>query len=219
MATTDPITGFVTHDTLDVVAPIHTYVNDVVTPINTWAKARVGVQQFRWADAAARGAQAGMVAGDRGYQIDTAVTYRYDGSAWVAWESDWITWATAPTNLTVGTGGSASTLQRYKWVAGCLSFEVKYVLGSSGSSVGTAPSINLPLSISLTMPSLPALTGEASLYDLSTTGSFYGKFRAETATAVRINSYTGTFANITATAPFTWAAGDILGGTFWANPA
>lgn len=37
---------------------------------------------FRWADAAARTAQAGMRAGDTGYQVDTATDYIYTGSAW-----------------------------------------------------------------------------------------------------------------------------------------
>lgn len=40
------------------------------------------IQTFRWADAAARAAQTGMVAGDRGYQIDTGLDYIYTGSAW-----------------------------------------------------------------------------------------------------------------------------------------
>lgn len=40
------------------------------------------VQNFRWANAAARTAQTGMVAGDRGYQVDTATDYIYSGSAW-----------------------------------------------------------------------------------------------------------------------------------------
>lgn len=37
-----------------------------------------------WANAAARAAQTGMIAGDTGYQTDTAVTYYYDGSSWLA---------------------------------------------------------------------------------------------------------------------------------------
>jgi hypothetical protein len=42
------------------------------------------IQTFRWANTAARTAQAGMVAGDVGYQEDTKVNYIYSGSAWVA---------------------------------------------------------------------------------------------------------------------------------------
>jgi hypothetical protein len=37
---------------------------------------------YTWADSAARTAQTGMVAGSRGYQIDTRSEYIYDNSAW-----------------------------------------------------------------------------------------------------------------------------------------
>lgn len=42
------------------------------------------VQTFVWANATARNAQTGMVEGDMGYQQDTDTTYRYTGTAWVA---------------------------------------------------------------------------------------------------------------------------------------
>lgn len=38
---------------------------------------------YRWADAAARAAQTGMVAGDVGYQTDTSVEYKYNGTNWI----------------------------------------------------------------------------------------------------------------------------------------
>src|SRR5690606_16873404 len=53
----------------------------------------------------------------RAWTIDTKIEYRFDGTNWKEWESDWISWSTAPTNLAVGTGGSAAMVQRYKWVA------------------------------------------------------------------------------------------------------
>jgi hypothetical protein len=37
---------------------------------------------YSWADAAARAAQTGMVKFETGFQIDTAIEYFYDGSAW-----------------------------------------------------------------------------------------------------------------------------------------
>lgn len=42
------------------------------------------IQTFVWANSAARSSQAGMIAGDLGYQTDTGLTYRYNGSSWVA---------------------------------------------------------------------------------------------------------------------------------------
>ena len=38
---------------------------------------------YLWANAAARTAQTGMIAGERGYQTDTGITYRRDTSAWI----------------------------------------------------------------------------------------------------------------------------------------
>ena len=38
---------------------------------------------YRWANAAARAAQTGMAAGDKGFQTDTAVEYKYVGTTWV----------------------------------------------------------------------------------------------------------------------------------------
>lgn len=40
--------------------------------------------EFVWANATERAAATGMVAGDRGYQVDTGVEYWYSGSAWLA---------------------------------------------------------------------------------------------------------------------------------------
>ncbi len=147
----------------------------------------------RFADAAARTAAIpSPVLGSKTVLTSTEIIYRYNGSTWKEWESDWITWATAPTNLTVGTGGSAATVQRYKYIAGRIWFDYRYVLGTSGASMGTAPTINFPISVALVVTS-------------ATTGI--------------IQTYTGTTASITSTAPMTWAAGDILAGGFWADPA
>lgn len=41
------------------------------------------IQEFRWANAAARAAQTGMVLGDQGLQVDTVSRYIYTGSAWI----------------------------------------------------------------------------------------------------------------------------------------
>jgi hypothetical protein len=159
--------------------------------------------------------------GLRVYQIDTGVTYKYLSSAWEEWESDWISWATVPTNLTVGTGGSAATVQRYKWINGRLYFDYRYVLGSSGSSMGTQPTINLPLSVTLRIPANNIAEGDGGAYDLSITTGHFTKHLIATATTVFVrHTYTGSATStISSTAPFTWAAGDVLAGGFWADPA
>ncbi|UXO93841.1 hypothetical protein Pan2_22 [Pseudanabaena phage Pan2] len=53
------------------------------------------IQTFVWANAAARTAQTGMIAGDFGYQTDTGLTYRYNGSSWVVAYSSGLTNAIA----------------------------------------------------------------------------------------------------------------------------
>lgn len=173
-------------------------------------------ENCRFADATARDAALTAPAlGDLATLTSDEVTYRYNGSAWKAWSSDWITWATAPTNLTVGTGGSASAVQRYKWINGKPFFECKYTLGTSGQSVGTNPAINLPFAIVLPTPNLPKLLGPGSIYDTSAVATTYMMARADTTTTVRLNTDTGTPVGITATAPITFAAGDQLAIEFW----
>jgi hypothetical protein len=160
--------------------------------------------------------------GLRVYQIDTGVTYKYLSSAWEEWESGWITWATAPTGITVGTGGAASSLQRYMYVNGRCLFQYKFVLGSSGASVGTAPYLTLPFSLVPPSTRYATLPGDGTVYDSSGNTQNYTKARINDTTANQalISTYTGTYANITATAPFaSWAAGDQLAGEFWGDPA
>jgi len=196
-------------------------IKDLADSTQTALAARSG-RFFRVANAAAKTALSSsytLRVDDKAYQVDVALTYRYDGSAWKEWESDWITWATAPTNLTVGTGGSASSLQRYKWIAGRLYFDYKFVLGTSGASMGTTPTLNLPVTTS--MPVTGALLqGDGAVRDASVPSTpAYTKAAHLTTTTAAIVTYTGTTASITSTAPMTWAAGDILAGGFWAEPA
>jgi len=67
-----------------------------------------GSGRFVWADATARTAATGMASDDRGYQIDTKVTWRYSGSAWVAWDApDWV--ALTLLNSWVTFGGAFAT--------------------------------------------------------------------------------------------------------------
>jgi hypothetical protein len=176
----------------------------------------------RYADAAARTtAIPSPVLGMRSVLTSTEITYRYNGSAWKEWDSDWITWTTTPTGITIGTGGSASTLQRYKYITGRCLFYYKFTLGTSGASVGTAPYLTLPFSLVPPTTRYATLPGDGSTWDSSANSQNYTKARINDTTANQalLSTYTGTYANITATAPWTWAAGDQLGGEFWGDPA
>lgn len=197
------------------------WMNTIVAAIQALFNARAD-QTYRWADATARAAQTGMVVGNTGYQSDTGITYRYNGSAWDLWESGWITWATAPTNLTVGTGGSAGTVQRYKYINGRIWFECAYTLGTSGQSVGTNPQINLPFSIAmLGGVNGGMLLGDGIVYDAAPGAAVSNFVKAIqiTASTVFPRTYNGTVTAISATAPITFAAGDKIAVGFWGDPA
>lgn len=100
---------------------------------------------YRWANAAARTGQAGMRAGDLGYQVDTTITYRYDGSSWKYWASPKITFTPTLTNIAVGTGGSARNVAYYTIAAGRCFVHGDLALGTSGASVSGAIQISVPL--------------------------------------------------------------------------
>lgn len=176
---------------------------------------------YVWADSTARGAQTGMASGDAGQQLDTGTQYQYNGTVWKAWESEWISWATAPTNITVGTGGLAAAVQEYKYIAGRVLFRVKYILGTSGASMGTGPAVNLPFSLILPSPRFAELMSAGTVYDVSVPATFQARARINVAVAnqIIITTYTGTHATITNAAPMSWGAGDELAVEFWGDPA
>jgi hypothetical protein len=142
-----------------------------------------GRHNYQWADATARGAQAGMITGDEGYQVDVGITYRYNGSAWKSWESDWITYT--PTLTTSGgTLGSASGTGRYKYVAGAILLK----LTATVTTVGTASG-----SVLATLPVTAATSGGAiSGKETVTSGKALTGEISGSATTVRIVDYSNT---------------------------
>lgn len=94
------------------------------------------IQTFRWADSTARGAQTGMIAGDRGYQTDTAVEYIYNGSAWVADPLD-TGWINATYSGAWGTSNSMPV--RYRRLDGVVYVEGEATGGTAASTIFTLP--------------------------------------------------------------------------------
>lgn len=94
------------------------------------------IQTFRWADSTARGAQTGMIAGDRGYQTDTAVEYIYNGSAWVTYPLD-TGWINATYSGAWGT--SSSMPVRYRRRNGVVYVEGEATGGSAASTIFNLP--------------------------------------------------------------------------------
>lgn len=178
-----------------------------------------GLPPYTWPTSAERTAQTGMALGYKGTQTDTGLEYRYDGTNWKEWNSDYISWTTAPSNLTVGTGGAAQSTQQYKWINGRIWFRYTFVLGTTGS-MGSSPTLNLPLSVTLIVPGGSLANGGGAIRDASvpSTPAFTRELVTSATTAlIQSGAIGGT--TITATVPMTWAAGDILAGGFWADPA
>ena len=116
--------------------------------------------------------------------------------AWTSFVPSW-------TNLTVGTGGSASNTGSYCQIGKVVNFRVNVVLGSSGSSVGTAPQFTLPVTI---VAGTYAPIGQCAYVTAGTIvwlGFVDGYAALRTTTIVTYP----TLGNVTATQPFTWAAG------------
>jgi hypothetical protein len=131
------------------------------------------------------------------------------GGAWTSFTPSW-------TNLTVGTGGSASNTGHYMNAGKLYIVRTRTVLGSSGFSVGTNPQLTLPNSSSFsTAAAAAALTlslGIAAMLD-SATATYWASIAPSTSTRVEFRLLradtawlsTGT---ATATVPMTWAASD-----------
>lgn len=118
------------------------------------------VQTWKPADATARGLLTGMTAGDLAYQLDTGIIYKYSGSAWIAWQSEYANYTPSSTSgWTAGTGGSSSFI--WKYINGEVQIELILTVGTS-PTIGT-PTFQLPTSINSSYPQYSFLgTGHAS---------------------------------------------------------
>lgn len=170
-------------------------------------------QNYRWANAAARTGQAGMLVGARGYQADNDTLYRYSaGGTWDVWERPRTTFVPAFTNFS-WTGGS--TTAYYSVSAGEVSVEVDIV-------VGTSPVVaTVTMTVPINMPSVgkvanrSPINGAVTYYDTSTTTLYNGLpvfvsantigfFKQTTATNPSV------WTTIAGTTPMSWAVGDEL---------
>lgn len=187
-----------------------TSVNDVVQDLIVNKRQ---MQDFVWADAAARTAQMGMKTGDEGYQSDSKISYRYFDGAWRVWSTlAPIAFTPAWTGLTVGNGtqdwvynvGSGRV-----FISGTLTF------GSTTSITAANPSFALPLAGTFTNSQE---LGGAVLDDAGI--RYRGGVHYDTASTrplVRYFSVSGANivdSGITSTTPFTWTTGDRLSATF-----
>ena len=133
---------------------------------------------------------------------------------------DWTTWSGSWTNLTVGTGGSASENYEYMQLGKTVIARFQVTLGSSGQSVGTNPILSLPVNANTTDAQIPMgiaklFVAGASNYPAqilyNATGSVGFRVQSYNPTSSTNPSYI-TNATPSATIPATWAAGDSLAG-------
>lgn len=142
--------------------------------------------------------------------VADGVTYRWNGSAWKGWESDWISY-TATLGFTIGTGGSVVNSTRYRWVGGVVEIEFRFVLGTSPamtSATFTAPfSLRVPIANEI-------YSSDCFVTNISTSsGPAVVRAVNTSQTVIQVlSNLTGTPASITSSAPWSWASGNALTG-------
>lgn len=143
------------------------------------------------------------------YEPDTLRQLHYDGSTW------WVdvaagTYTPTTTNFATGTGGGAFNQVNWRLNSGQLFLDWNWVMGSSGGSVTSNPTISLPAGFTAdNTGTLAYMPGTTYLQ-----GSF-GPARTPSTTTLeyQVWSASGTYvglANISSTVPVTWAAGNAI---------
>ena len=136
------------------------------------------------------------------------------GSSW-SWQAFTPSW----TNLTVGTGGNAANVGAYIQIGKTVFYRLYMIFGTAGPSMGTLPRFVAPVAPSAeyyrSSIGLSATVGQATLLDAATT-EYHGHVRVSSTaptTSFDVTAWgsASTYVNVgsvTATVPFTWAAGD-----------
>lgn len=173
---------------------------------------RLQGRSYRWADSAARTAQAGMTIDSRGYQIDTDTGYRYDGTTWKIWSK--ARTAVAPV-ISNWASSSAKTEASFYTISDGVVHYWGYSQLNGTATVGvmglSLPVTGVTAGLNPAANAAPALAGNCTFQDASagTGGRFYGWMNCTdglTAT-FRVPS-SGVFANTSSTVPLPWATLD-----------
>lgn len=160
---------------------------------------------YRWANAAARTAQTGMLERDMGYQADTATGYCYIGGVWLLWDLERTSFTPV---LTQGTAGNGTFVCNYRLVAGVCHLSMLFTLGTT-SAISTNPLFTLPVQ------PWGTLRGAGAGWLIDTSAGSAGRFQTavgvDTTNGMQLRTQTGSpvaNVNTTATAPFTWTSTD-----------
>lgn len=186
--------------------PVGTFVVDTKAHFDTYVAAVVAIADLTFA------------VGQRGYVTATGITYWWTGSAWKAWESDWITYAPTITGVTLGTG--STTEYRYRYVQGVVEIDYSIRLGTGGAFTAQ-PTMTLPVTARALRCNDMEYDGKSSACNAA--GNIYPiavlASGASTSIVKFWSTTAGAYAAISATAPHTWALNSVIQGIFRIVPA
>lgn len=152
------------------------------------------------------------------FALDKKSWWQHDGSAWVLRMLPWTAYTPTLTNMSVGTGGSAATDFVYRIADGSVTVRYKLILGTASFSMTGIPAFTLPVTASALAFPTALYAGTSSIYDVSTTvvtATDVGTVTSDTTRArVLLRGNGGVIGAIGPSAPFVWAAGDVLTGEF-----
>jgi len=193
--------------------------DSVQTALNTRVRTST---DYLWANAAARTAQTGMVAGQKGYQTDTGITYRRNASTWKEWESDWITYTPTLTLFVIGTGGAAANTASYKYEHGRVRVRGVAKLGTTGRSVSGFV-MTLPVTARALRSPWQFYPGTATLLSAAGNVNYFANLAADNASVTTVTPLSpgtsGMRVGVNGSAPFTWTSGDAVDYDFTFDPA
>lgn len=126
-------------------------------------------------------------------------------TAWTNLQSSWDTYSPSHSGITLGTGGTLTA--RYQRVGKTIDVFIQFTFGT-GSSMGTSPTINLPVNALESDWVCPGRAFDASA------SNYYNVSGLGNATQIGVRTEPtvagGAMTTVTATSPFTWASGDTL---------
>lgn len=173
---------------------------------------------FRWADAAARTAQSGMVYGSQGFQVDTGVVYFYTGSVWALWDKPYTAFTPTISGSNIGSTGTNTAF--WSMSSGRAFVEGQIVLGGTGISMGST-TVTTPVTAVTGVTSSPR--GQVALVDAGSSTymgtAFYASATTVSVLPTTVSGSYITYQNITSTVPFTWVAGDAIRYSYSFIPA
>lgn len=184
--------------------------------VSGWRLAEV----TRFADATARDAALTAPAlGDQAVLTSDEITYRYSGSAWVAWNKAWGSYAPTVSNFASATTGP-TTVGRYCISEGTVHTIVTSKLGTGTITVGNI-TVSLPIAAATTglFADSSYFAGNVSMVDVTggpqNCGGYVRYIDANTVRVMRESAGGADVRAVTSsTTPFTWATLDEISLAF-----